>query len=175
MSIAAIALLAACDLEGGPSIADKAVADIQLRGTDEAELRNLYNELAARLNARGVTPAEAEATAATGDEEAVRRLFGYSPEELAEVTARFVALGQRVERTYGGSGGHDPPGGDPDRPPPQNDRVRCNNAAIGVCFTGGVVRFWRYGNVGLALIAVWGLGCTVAGCHIEGGGWVQVP
>lgn len=185
--IAAIALIAACDLEGETTAeADMTTKALGLgevasyepplpqRLNDEA--RDLYNELAGRLAARGVTPDEARAAAATGDDEVVRELFGYTPEEFDRQYARLVALGQAVERDLGRSGGgpREPVPGEGS--PPREQFFKCHPGLV-LCSLAAAERASRYpGKVGLAIFAVGGLGCIWVSCSFDGTGrWTSRP
>jgi hypothetical protein len=52
----------------------------------------LYRELAARLDERGVTIEQMQAAVDAGDAERVRKLFGYTHEEMDAVNARAQAV-----------------------------------------------------------------------------------
>ena len=58
----------------------------------EAEVLRLYQELAARLEERGVTPGEIQAAVDAGDAERVRELFGMTRAEYDEANARALAV-----------------------------------------------------------------------------------
>jgi hypothetical protein len=65
---------------------DPTVAEI------EAEVLHLYQELAARLEERGVTPEEMQAAVDAGDAERVRELLGMTREQYDEANARALAV-----------------------------------------------------------------------------------
>jgi hypothetical protein len=91
-----LALFGACIADGGEPIEidfhtaalqqDPVVSDVA------AEAVALYQELAARLDARGVTTAELQAAIDAGDEELMRELFGFTDQELEAVHGRLLAV-----------------------------------------------------------------------------------
>ena len=58
----------------------------------EADVLRLYQELAARMEERGVTPEEMQAAIDAGDAERVRELFGMTREEYDAANARALAV-----------------------------------------------------------------------------------
>ena len=182
--LTAIVLIASCDLDGAEispatDMSTKALAAGDLasyeRSQLDAEARDLYNELVGRLAARGVTPAEVEAAAESGDEEVVRELFGYTPEELDHQYERLVALGREVERTGSGRSG-EPPMGAPDRPPEQERFFKCH-PGLSLCALAAAERAMHHPNeIGLAIFVIGGLGCVWVSCQMDGPGtWTSRP
>ena len=97
--ITVVALLGACAAAEGDPQLDFATATIQQEPAVSdvaAEAVALYQELAARLDARSVTIEEMQAAVDAGDEEAVREMFGMTPEEYDEANARALAVAANV-------------------------------------------------------------------------------
>ena len=122
----------------------------------EREAVRLYQELAARLDERGITPEEMQAAVDAGDEERVRELFGYTPEEYATVNARVLAIAQEAARNDDDAGGV----AEPDGPKCDRQTVDC-----GVGFVGLAV---ARPQVAIGIFFLGAIYCAWSHCHWEG-------
>ena len=135
--------------------------DATLRQPDQAVVESesirLYQDLAARLDERGVTPAELQAAADANDEEAVRELFGFTDEELEAAHARLVALAEGhgdAREDPGASGG-----------PPQHQELWTCRPGLALCSLAAAERASKFpSKIGLAIFVAGELACLSAFC-----------
>jgi hypothetical protein len=102
---AASAVFGACALDGPTQVdADRSEST---RGHDRGDVARevvlLYEELAARLYERGVTPEQMQAAVEDGDAERVRELFGYARAEYDARNARLLLLASMAQAAGGGA------------------------------------------------------------------------
>jgi hypothetical protein len=102
---AATAAFGACAPDE-PTQVESALSE-STRGDDLARVARevvlLYEELAARMYERGVTPEQVQAAVEAGDAEGVRELFGYTREEYDAATGRLLVLATAVQAAGGGA------------------------------------------------------------------------
>lgn len=142
----------------------------------EREALHLYEELAARLDERGVTPAALRAAADAGDEQAVRELFGYTDTEFDRLHARLVAItGSPESNTTERGGGH---GGADLGPPRHVEWLRCKGT-WGACFLGAAALAKNVpGKLAIAIYAPGAVACVWQDCKWDGTGpgkWTSQP
>lgn len=103
LAVAAVAALGACALDDERAQVSVEVKAAQPMDPDHVrrEVVQLYEELASRMEARGVTLEQMQAAVDSGDAERVRELFGFTPEEYEAANARALALTTRVEQAIG--------------------------------------------------------------------------
>lgn len=111
LATVAVVFLAACgaeddialDLEVGAATVEHAPGELDPEDA-AAELWELYQELASRLEERGVTIEELLAAAEAEDEGTILEMFGWTPEEMAAADARILDLIERARAA--GVGGY---------------------------------------------------------------------
>lgn len=148
--------ISAAAVEHGPGQIDPVVAE---------EAWALYEELAGRLEERGVTLEELQAAVDAEDEEALREMFGYTDAEAEAMQRRLLDLVERaqVERGRGTS-----PGGGTVEP---EGWPRCDTAELGGCIT---FAGWAISKSGpltpptlLGLVVISGAICVSQTCSFD--------
>jgi hypothetical protein len=125
------------------------------------EAKALYQELAARLDERGVTPEEMQAAVEDGDADGVRELFGMTPEELDVANARVLELAAAVRHAAGDTGTAGPEG------------LRCRvmmSCAFSVMSLAAVFPGFAAG-----ILVVGGLACAWESCEWDDGPGTKQP
>lgn len=172
LHIVAIVLVAACDLEGALPATDD--VSLKSRSSDLQEVQEISTLVLERFHSRGVTVEEAEAVAASGDEEAALELLGMSAAESRRLYNRYIAAHERIERGEsrgsGGSGGRGGGiGGIGDGNPSQNITFGTCSRGYGACLLVAGVGGALTGNPGSGLVVI-GLGAFACYCASCSGG-----
>lgn len=154
-SFAAVAAFSACALDE-PTQVDSVGSEVACeRDPDEAlrGLAELYDQLAARMDARGVTPEQVQAAVEAGDSERVRALLGYTREEYAAANARVRGLLACVMGA---------------RESAAVDGLRCDWEIL-ECGAAFFFAAWSQPQFGLGILAAGAVICGIADCRWDDG------
>jgi hypothetical protein len=154
-SFAAVAAFSACALDERAQVGSVELEVTSERDPDEAlrELVELYDELTARMDERGVTPEQMQAAVDAGDSERVRALLGYTREEYATANARALALLACIMAT---------------RESAAVDGLRCDSEIL-ECGSTFFFAAWAQPQFGLGILAAGAVICGIADCRWNDG------